>query len=45
MELCAGGKNVMCIVGAGHLVGDRGVVELLKQKGLKVTHAVEAERT
>jgi uncharacterized protein YbaP (TraB family) len=36
-DLVRGGKNVLVIVGAGHLVGDKGVVELLKQKGLKVT--------
>jgi uncharacterized protein YbaP (TraB family) len=36
-ELVRGGQNVMVIVGAGHLVGNKGVVELLKQKGLKVT--------
>jgi len=36
-ELRRGGKNVLVIVGAGHLVGDKGVVELLKKKGLKVT--------
>ena len=36
-ELVRGGKNVMIIVGAGHLVGDKGVVELLKKKGFKVT--------
>ena len=36
-EMIKGGKNVMVIVGAGHLVGEKGVVELLKKKGLKVT--------
>jgi uncharacterized protein YbaP (TraB family) len=30
-------KNVIVIVGAGHLVGKEGVVELLRTKGLKVT--------
>jgi uncharacterized protein YbaP (TraB family) len=32
-----GDKNVVVIVGAGHLVGKEGVVELLRKKGLKVT--------
>jgi uncharacterized protein YbaP (TraB family) len=36
-ELGQGNKNAIVIVGAGHLVGKEGVVELLKQKGLKVT--------
>jgi uncharacterized protein YbaP (TraB family) len=36
-EQCRGDKNVIIIVGAGHLVGKEGVVELLKKKGLKVT--------
>jgi uncharacterized protein YbaP (TraB family) len=36
-ELGSGGKNAIVIVGAGHLVGKEGVVELLKKKGLKVT--------
>jgi len=36
-ELTQGGKNVIVIVGAGHLVGKEGVVELLRQKGYKVT--------
>jgi uncharacterized protein YbaP (TraB family) len=31
------GDNAIVIVGAGHLVGNVGVVELLKKKGLKVT--------
>jgi len=31
------GKNGIVIVGAGHLVGNEGVVELLRKKGLKVT--------
>ena len=35
-DLVRGGKNVLVVVGAGHLVGDQGVVELLKKKGLKV---------
>ena len=35
-DLVRGGKNVLVVVGAGHLVGDKGVVELLKKKGLKV---------
>jgi uncharacterized protein YbaP (TraB family) len=35
-ELLAGDKNVIVIVGAGHLVGDDGVVELLKKQGVKV---------
>ncbi len=30
-------KNVVVIVGAGHLVGKEGVVELLRKKGFKVT--------
>jgi uncharacterized protein YbaP (TraB family) len=36
-ELARGQKNAIVIVGAGHLVGKEGVVELLKQKGWKVT--------
>jgi uncharacterized protein YbaP (TraB family) len=36
-EMARGGKNVIVIVGAGHLVGKEGVVELLKKKGWKVT--------
>jgi uncharacterized protein len=35
--LLRGGKNAMVIVGAAHLVGKEGVVELLRQQGLKVT--------
>jgi uncharacterized protein YbaP (TraB family) len=36
-EFAKGEKNAIVIVGAGHLVGKEGVVELLKQKGMKVT--------
>ena len=36
-ELLKGTNNVVVIVGAGHLVGKDGVVELLKQKGCKIT--------
>jgi uncharacterized protein YbaP (TraB family) len=36
-EMARGGKNVIVIVGAGHLVGKEGVVELLRKKGWKVT--------
>jgi uncharacterized protein YbaP (TraB family) len=36
-ELLRGNKNAIVIVGAGHLVGSDGVVELLKKKNLKVT--------
>jgi uncharacterized protein YbaP (TraB family) len=36
-ELLRGDKNAIVIVGAAHLVGDQGVVELLKKQGLKVT--------
>jgi uncharacterized protein YbaP (TraB family) len=36
-ELARGEKNTIIIVGAGHLVGKQGVVELLKKDGLKVT--------
>jgi uncharacterized protein YbaP (TraB family) len=35
-EMCRGDKNTIIIVGAAHLVGKEGVVELLKKKGLKV---------
>ena len=35
--LLRGGKNAIVIVGAAHLVGKEGVVELLRQRGLKVT--------
>ncbi len=36
-ELARGKKNAIVIVGAAHLVGKEGVVELLRKKGLKVT--------
>jgi uncharacterized protein YbaP (TraB family) len=36
-ELARGATNAIVIVGAGHLVGKDGIVELLKKKGLKVT--------
>jgi uncharacterized protein len=36
-EMVGGDKNAIIIVGAGHLVGKEGVVELLKKDGLKVT--------
>ena len=36
-ELLKGNKNAIAIVGAGHLVGPDGVVELLKKKGWKIT--------
>jgi uncharacterized protein len=36
-ELARGKTNAIVIVGAGHLVGKDGVVELLRKKGLKVT--------
>jgi uncharacterized protein YbaP (TraB family) len=36
-KLLRGPKNAMVVVGAGHLVGDEGVVELLKKKGWKIT--------
>jgi hypothetical protein len=35
--LARGEKNTIIIVGAGHLVGKEGVVELLRKDGLKVT--------
>jgi uncharacterized protein YbaP (TraB family) len=35
-EFIRGGKNTAVIVGAGHLVGNEGVVELLKKKGYKL---------
>lgn len=35
-EWLSGSKNVIVIVGAGHLVGREGVVELLRSRGLKV---------
>jgi len=35
-ELLHGDKNAIVIVGAGHLVGPGGLVDLLKQKGFKV---------
>jgi uncharacterized protein YbaP (TraB family) len=35
-ELVRGDKNAIIIVGAGHLVGKEGVVELLQKDGLKV---------
>jgi uncharacterized protein YbaP (TraB family) len=36
-EWLRGDKNAVMIVGAGHLVGKEGVVELLRKKGYKVT--------
>ena len=36
-EWSRGNQNVIVVVGAGHLVGSEGVVELLRKKGLKVT--------
>jgi hypothetical protein len=36
-ELSRGEKNAIVIVGAGHLVGKDGLVELLRKKGLQVT--------
>lgn len=36
-KLLRGPKNAMVVVGAGHLVGDEGVVELLKKRGWKIT--------
>ncbi len=36
-ELLRDDKNAVVIVGAGHLVGREGVVELLQREGLKVT--------
>ena len=36
-ELASGGRNAIVIVGAGHLVGKEGVVNLLKNRGLDVT--------
>jgi uncharacterized protein YbaP (TraB family) len=35
-EFCKDEQNVVVIVGAAHLIGKQGVVELLKKKGLKV---------
>jgi uncharacterized protein YbaP (TraB family) len=35
-ELAKGKENAIVIVGAGHLVGTNGVVELLRRKGFKV---------
>lgn len=36
-EFLRGDKDTIVIVGAAHLVGDVGVVELLRKKGMKVT--------
>jgi len=36
-ELAQGKENAIVIVGAGHLVGTEGVVELLRKKGFKIT--------
>ena len=36
-EMLKGGKNAVVIVGSAHLVGDEGVVELLRKKGFKIT--------
>jgi uncharacterized protein len=37
-KLLTGNKNAIVIVGAGHLVGADGVVELLRKRNFKVTH-------
>jgi hypothetical protein len=37
MDLARGDKNAIVIVGAGHLVGKAGLVQLLRKKGFKVT--------
>ncbi|HZL44267.1 MAG TPA: TraB/GumN family protein [Verrucomicrobiae bacterium] len=36
-ELLKGDKQAIVIVGAGHLVGKQGLIELLKKKGWKIT--------
>ncbi len=36
-DLLHGSRNAMIIVGAGHLVGPDGLVELLRKQGVKVT--------
>jgi uncharacterized protein len=36
-KLLHGPQNAIVIVGAGHLVGPDGAVELLRKKGFKVT--------
>ena len=36
-QLLHGSQNAIIIVGAGHLVGPDGAIELLKKKGVKVT--------
>ena len=36
-KLLHGSKNAIVIVGAGHLVGSDGAIELLRKKGVKVT--------
>ena len=36
-KLLQGSRNAIVIVGAGHLVGPDGAIELLKKKGIKVT--------
>jgi pheromone shutdown protein TraB len=39
-ELAQGKENAIVIVGAGHLVGAEGVVELLKKKGFKISAGI-----
>ncbi len=36
-KLLNGDRNALVIVGAGHLVGDHGVVELLRKQGFRIT--------
>lgn len=36
-KLLRAGRNTLAVVGTGHLVGEDGVVELLKKKGWKIT--------
>ncbi len=36
-ELLAGPRDAMVIVGAMHLVGEDGIVEMLRQRGYTVT--------
>ena len=42
-RMAARGETIFVVVGAGHLVGDRGVVQLLKNKGYSITQQTSAK--
>lgn len=44
VKMLNGDENVMVVVGAGHLVGKRGVVQLLRKRGYKVERLLSPAR-